>query len=137
MIITNCNCGKKLACGCTLSFSSYIANPVSVLDVGTLQGGTCTFSEYVIDWFRDGAFYLTTGVGNAPDISAYHPFTGAAAIPVAGGTYVPVLRYVVLTGQTTKIFSSKRFSDSCDSSLLNSRLRSDTLRPGATVFLPS
>lgn len=108
MIITDCNCGKKLNCGCTLSFSSYVATSISVLDVGTLSGGSCSFAQYVIDWFRDGVFYMTSGVGSDNDIQAYHPFTGTAAIPVAHGTYVPVLRYAILTGQTTKIFPSKK-----------------------------
>jgi len=102
-----CDCGEQLNCGCTLSFSSYIANPVSSLDVGTLQGGSCTFSEYVIDWYRNGNIELVSGIGSNPEIEALHPFTGAAAIPVQGGTWVPVLRYVILTGQTTKIYSGK------------------------------
>lgn len=111
----DCNCGKKINCGCTLAFSSFVSNPVSVLDVGTLDGGSCSFDEYVIDWFRDGDLYMTSGVGDDPDIEAYHPFTGTAAIPVINGTFVPVVRYVILSGETTKIFPAKKpCQDYCD-----------------------
>lgn len=103
-----CNCGEKVNCGCTLSFSSYVANSVSVLDVGTLQGGSCSFSEYVIDWYRNGEPAMVSGVGYDPDIQSYHPFTGNGAIPVPGGTWVPVVRYVVLDGQTERIFTSPK-----------------------------
>ena len=115
MILTNCNCGEKLDCGCTLSFSSYISNPVSVLDIGSLIGGTCSLDAYVIDWYRNGEFYITSGEGGDDDINAFHPFTGTGAIPVPGGTYVPVLRYVVLSGQSTKLFPDKKeCSNWCD-----------------------
>lgn len=106
MILTNCNCGEKIDCGCTLNFSSYVQNSVSVLDVGVLQGGSCEFDEYVIDWYRNGELYMTSGEGNEPDIQAFHPFTGTAAIPVLDGTYVPKLRYVVIDG--VQIFSGPR-----------------------------
>ena len=103
-----CNCGEKVNCGCTLSFSSHVANSVSVLDVGTLQGGSCSFSEYVIDWYRNGEHAMVSGVGYDPDIQSYHPFTGNGAIPVPGGTWVPVVRHVVLDGQTERIFTSPK-----------------------------
>lgn len=108
MKLTNCNCGELIDCGCTLSFSSYVTNPISVLDVGNLVGTPCTFSEYVIDWYRNGEFYMASGVGSNPEITAFHPFTGSAAIPVISGNYTPVVRYVVLTGETTKLFPTEK-----------------------------
>jgi hypothetical protein len=105
MILTNCNCGEKVNCGCVLSFSNYIQDSISVLDVGTLEGGNCSFDEYVIDWYRDGEHALVSGYGSDPGIEAYHPFTGEAAIPVPGGTWIPVLRYVIFQGTTEKVFN--------------------------------
>jgi hypothetical protein len=113
MILTNCNCGEKVDCGCVLSFSSYIQNSVSVLDVGTLEGGTCSFEEYVIDWYRNGQHAMVSGVGYDPDIEAFHPFTGNSAIPVLSGTYVPVVRYVVISGEQI-FFEKKQCHKWCD-----------------------
>ena len=97
-MITNCNCAERIDCGCTVSFDTYDNNLLSVLSVGKLIGGSCTFDEYVIDWYRNGVKVLVSGKGSNPEIEAYHPFTGQAAIPVPSGTYQPVLRYVVISG---------------------------------------
>lgn len=105
-MITNCTCSEQVLCNCTVSFDTYTANSVSVLSVGNLVGGTCTFSEYVIDWYRDGVHSMVSGIGNDPDIETFHPFTGSAAVPVVGGTWVPIIRYVVISGN--KIYSSKK-----------------------------
>lgn len=107
-MITNCNCGEKIDCGCTLSFSSHVQDAVSVLDVGDLLGGTCSFDEYVIDWYKDGVFYMTSGKGFDPEIQAFHPFTGSSAIPVPSGVYNPFLRYVILTGGSSKLFPTPK-----------------------------
>ena len=106
MKLTNCTCGKKLNCGCTMSFDTYEANSVSRLTVGNLLGGTCIFDEYVIDWYLNGSKVLTTGKGNDPDITAQHPLTGEAALPVVAGTYQPIVRYVVMDGKI--IYPAKR-----------------------------
>lgn len=99
MILTNCNTLEKVICGCTPAFSSYVANSNSVLDVGNLTGGSCTFTAYVIDWYRNGNRELVSGTqGSDPDVTAFHPFTGTASIPVQGGTWVPVIRWVVVGG---------------------------------------
>jgi len=100
MILTNCNCGEKVECGCgTLSFDTYNASATSVLEVGNLVAdGACTLDEYVIDWYRDGQHALVTGKGLDPDIQAFHPMQGSSAVPVIGGTWVPVVRYVVVSG---------------------------------------
>lgn len=99
MILTNCNCEHEVDCGCVLSFDEYVANSLSVLSVGNLLGGDCEFEEYVIDWYRNGEHALVSGVGSDPDIQAYHPFLGLASIPVLPGTWVPVVRYVVIDGE--------------------------------------
>jgi len=106
MILTNCNCGEKVECGCgTLTFDSYVSPAVSVLDIGNLVSSNgCVFDEYVIDWYKDGERYqvdgnnLVSGKGYDPEITAFHPFQGEGAIIVEPGTYVPVLRYVVIDG---------------------------------------
>lgn len=99
MKLSNCNCGKEIQCNCqVLTFDSYNANATSVLEVGNLVGLGCSLQEYVIDWYRDGKLALVTGKGLDPDIQAFHPALGNAAIPVIGGTYVPVVRYVVIDG---------------------------------------
>lgn len=103
MILTNCNCEHEVNCGCVLSFDEYVANSLSVLSVGNLLGGDCEFEEYVIDWYRNGEHALVSGVGSDPDIQAYHPFLGLASIPVLPGTWVPIVRYVVIDGEV--IFS--------------------------------
>jgi hypothetical protein len=100
MIITNCNCGEKVTCGCgTLSFDSYLASSVSVLSVGNLvSSGGCILEEYVIDWYKDGVYYLTSGLGFDADIDTFHPFEGESAVIVEAGIYVPILRYIVIGG---------------------------------------
>lgn len=97
-MITNCNCAEKVNCGCRVSFDSYSDNLFSALSVGNLVGGSCTFEAYVIDWTRDGVHAMTSGKG-VGGLDAYHPFTGAAAIPVQAGQWRPVLRYVVMGGE--------------------------------------
>jgi hypothetical protein len=104
-MITNCNCAERIDCGCTVSFDTYGNNLYSALSVGNLVGSGCTFTQYVIDWYRNGEHAMTSGKG-VPGLDAYHPFTGAAAIPVKAGTWVPVLRYVVLDG--VKVFATPR-----------------------------
>ncbi len=106
MKLTNCTCGKKLNCGCTMSFDTYQANSVSRLTVGNLLGGTCIFDEYVIDWYLNGNKVLTTGKGNDPDITVQHPLSGEAALPVVAGTYQPVVRYVVMDNKI--VYPAKR-----------------------------
>jgi len=109
MILTNCNCPIKIECECgTLSFDYYNAAAVSVLEVGELVSSEsgCILDGYVIDWYVDDVLTLTTGVGDDPDIQAIHPFIGDAAIPVIGGSYVPVIRYLVIDGD--RVFTSPK-----------------------------
>lgn len=101
MILTNCNSLDRVDCGCVVSFSSYVSAGVSVLTVGDLLGTPCTFTAYVIDWYKDSLEnpkQFTTGKGTDPDITFFHPLTGTNALPVEGGTWIPVIRYVVVGG---------------------------------------
>lgn len=100
-MINNCNCPEKVECGCTLSFSSYVTPSVSVLDVGTLVSSGCTIIDYVIDWYRNGEWYMTTASSYAvyPEADGFHPFTGTGALPVIGGTYTAKVRFVVIGGE--------------------------------------
>lgn len=104
-MITNCNCAQRITCGCTVSFDAYSDNLYSALSVGNLTGGSCILEGYVIDWYRNGVHTMTSG-RNIPGLDAYHPFTGASAIPVQAGTWKPVLRYVVIAGE--KVFPHPR-----------------------------
>ena len=99
MILSNCNCGKKVECGCYFSFDSWDNNLISILSVGNLLGGECILDEYVIDWYRDGEHAMVSGKGNDPDIETFHPFVGSEAVPVPPGEWTPVIRYVVIGGQ--------------------------------------
>lgn len=103
-MISNCNCGEKVECGCKPYFDSYETETVSVLSVGNMVSDFCEFDDYVIDWYKDGNWYMASAHADNADnnISAYHPFTGSAAIPVVSGTYVPVVRYAKISGE--KIF---------------------------------
>lgn len=98
MRISNCNCGKQLDCGCVPYFDTFLTNTISVLSVGNLVSDSCVFDEYVIDWYRDNEHAMISGKGYDPDIEAHHPFVGDAALPVVGGQWKPVLRYVVVGG---------------------------------------
>lgn len=105
-MITNCNCSERIECSCTVSFDTYSNNLYSVLSVGNLVGNGCTLDDYVIDWYRDGVHAMVSSKIIKPGIDAYHPFTGSAAIPVKAGTWVPVLRYVVIGGE--KVFPTPK-----------------------------
>jgi hypothetical protein len=100
MILTNCVRVEYVDCGCNPYFDQYQTGLVSKLSVGNLVSATCTFTQYVIDWYVDGVLVLTTGKNKFldPDIEEQHPFynTNALAVTVAG-TYVPVLRYFETT----------------------------------------
>jgi len=85
-------------CGFTIIFP-YTDNTISVLSVGSLSVTGHTLSAYVIDWyFNDIAngIEFTSGLGSDPAITYLHPFTGNAAIPVENGTWIPIIRYIVV-----------------------------------------
>lgn len=105
MRINNCNCGRKIHCGCgTLSFDSYQTGLPSLLNVGNLVSSEgCILDEYVIDWYKDDVLELTTGIGSDPDIDAVHPLTGNSAVPVPPGLYSPVIRYIVVDGKELRV----------------------------------
>jgi hypothetical protein len=98
MRLSNCNCGKRYDCGCVPYFDEFLNNTVSVLSVGNLVSDNCVFDEYVIDWYRDGEHAMVTGKGYDPDIQEFHPFMGEASLPVVGGQWKPIIRYVVVEG---------------------------------------
>lgn len=110
-MISNCNCPEKIDCGCELEFDSYETGTTSVLDVGSLVNvgaEICEIEGYVIDWYRNGELALVSAseVGLTSEATAFHPFTGASAIPVIEGTYIPIVRFIVVNGE--KIFTSPR-----------------------------
>ena len=99
MRINNCNCGRKIDCGCgTLSFDTYSPSTDTLLTVGNLISSGCSLDGYAIEWYRNCVFELLTGVGN-DDFDAIHPLIGTNSVPVPAGTYVPVVRYIIVNGQ--------------------------------------
>lgn len=117
-MISNCNCPEKVECGCELEFDSYETGTTSVLDVGSLVNlgaESCEIEGYVIDWYRDGELAMVSAseVGLTDEATAIHPFTGNSAIPIEGGTYVPVVRFVIIDGE--KIFTTPKLCQKwCD-----------------------
>jgi len=100
---------EETLCGCDVYFDSYANNTYSVLTVGNLVSNNCVIDEYVIDWYRDSianGIQLTTGKGSDTSILARHPLTGNASVPVQSGTWIPVLRYIVISGE--RIYATKR-----------------------------
>ena len=96
---TPCVYVEEIICNCTLSFDVHSNNLLSLLSVGNLLGGTCIFDAYLIDWYLDGEIAFSTGTaGSDPEIISTHPFTGEAAIPVIGGIYTPIVRWVEING---------------------------------------
>lgn len=105
VIVTNSVCGEEIDCNCIVSFDYYEENSISVLSVGNLVGDNCEVDAYVIDWYRDGVHAMVSGKGTDPDIETFHPFIGFEAVPVLAGTWVPVVRYIVVSDDL--IFSSQ------------------------------
>lgn len=111
-MISNCNCAEMIECGCELEFDYYETGTASVLTVGELvdvgSGSNCGFTDYVIDWYYedDTDIKFTTGIGSDPDIVYTHPFIGNESIPVVGGTWKPVVRYIVVDGE--KVFTTPK-----------------------------
>ena len=88
---------------CSPVLSSVTDNGVGLLSVGNMISGACALGNYVIDWYLDstsGPIEFTSGnTGNTdPAIQQFHPFTGSAARPSKGGSWIPVIRYAVLDG---------------------------------------
>lgn len=100
MILTNCNKVELINCGCVPFFSYYVAQTYSMLEVGELISNTCTFSEYVIDWYVNGVLKLTTGKGPEVLDGFQHPLAGTRKIYVQSGVYTPILRKVKILGET-------------------------------------
>lgn len=99
-----------VACtSCNVRFVFTQQNAVGVLVAGNVIsfGSTCTVGEYVIDWYFNSTsnpVEFVTGSPGAPGIDQAHPLVGTTARPVLGGTWIPVIRYIVLNG--TKYYSS-------------------------------
>lgn len=96
------SCIPALCDTCNLYLTLFAQNVVGKLSVGVIASNNCTVGNYVIDWYLDsvspGNLQFTTGKGPDTDIEVQHPFTGNAAIPVIGGVYIPIIRYIYLNG---------------------------------------
>lgn len=106
--IVNKICGVELDWIFNSYFDHYEQNSISVLSVGNLLSNY-VLDAYVIDWYRDGIFEMTSGIGTDPDIESFHPFLGLASIPVLAGLWVPIIRYVVVGG--VRIFRDPNHPD--------------------------
>jgi len=136
-MISNCNCPEKVDCGCELEFDSYETGTTSVLDVGNLvdvsSESGCEIEGYVIDWYRNGELALVSAseVGLTSEATAIHPFTGSSAIPIEGGTYVPVVRFLVIDGE--KIFTTPKLCQKwCNMAITLPEIEVERLNCGST-----
>lgn len=76
---------------------------VGLLSVGNMISSACTLGDYVIDWYLDSITnptqFISGNAGNTdPAIQEFHPFTGNAARPSQGGSWIPVIRYAFFNG---------------------------------------
>ena len=80
----------------------YLSNVVPTtghLNLDYLVSDAQIVGDYVIDWYLNGAVNFTSATADA-GITNYvaHPFTGTNGLPVAGGVYTPVIRWVEING---------------------------------------
>lgn len=126
------SCIPTLCDDCNLYLTLINQNIVGKLSVGNLASNGCTVGNYVIDWYLDSVspsnLQFTTGKGPDTDIEVQHPFTGNSAIPVIGGVYIPIIRYVYLNNI---LYSSDTYPEAIISPDL------ETCLPEITVVDPS
>lgn len=84
-------------CECETSFSYVNTGETSYLDVGVLEATNCDFDSYVIDWLNlDTGNTRVSSNSGGTGIDFVHPIFE----PVEGGTWLPQIRYVVISGIT-------------------------------------
>lgn len=93
---------EPVDCGCTPSFDILTTPSIAEINVGELLGGSCTYDDYVIDWYDelDTLLFTTGKTFTNPDVDLIHPLTGNYAKPMEEGTYTARIRYVVVAGVT-------------------------------------
>lgn len=93
---------EPVDCGCTPSFDILTTPSIAEINVGELLGGSCTYDDYVIDWYDelDTLLFTTGKTFTNPDVDLIHPLTGNYAKPMEEGIYTARIRYVVVAGVT-------------------------------------
>ena len=86
---------------CDLGFDDYSSNSIGRLTAGNLTG-TCTFTDYRINWYRNGDFsspIFTSGKGTLFAPYKYtHPLVGPTSLFTLEGVYTPVVDKIGLDG---------------------------------------
>lgn len=82
-------------CDFAAPYIESIVPTTGYLNVGALVSANETIGDYVIDWYLNGSINFTSATADA-GVTNYvlQPFN----IPVAGGTYTPVIRWVEING---------------------------------------
>lgn len=99
--VVNYVCAAQMCDTCNLSMVT-VNNNIGLLDAGSITSNTCTVGNYAVEWYLNSVspanFQFTSGnsANSDPAIEVFHPFTGVSAIPVIGGTYIPVIKYITL-----------------------------------------
>lgn len=81
-----------------LEFSN-LSPQVGHIKLDYLTSSVAVVGDYVIDWYMDGTLRFTSATADA-GITNYiaHPFSGTLGLPVPGGVYTPVIRWVEVNG---------------------------------------
>jgi hypothetical protein len=88
---------------CDLNFTLLSASTVSQIVAGNLTGSCDTITDYVINWYGPNSTTevgYVSGFGSEFDYQFPHPLTGSSAIFAQGGTYIPVIDKVIISGYT-------------------------------------
>jgi len=98
---------NDLCVTCNLNFDSYSATSVGSITAGIITGDCqSNISDYYINWYGpnnlvDIAF--TSGSGSTFSYQYQQPLSGATSIPVAAGTYTPIIQEIIISGITFSI----------------------------------
>lgn len=88
---------------CDLDFTLLSASTVSQIVAGNLTGSCENITDYVIYWYGPNSTTevgYTSGFGTGFTYQFEHPLTGDSAIFAQGGTYLPVIDKVKISGYT-------------------------------------
>jgi hypothetical protein len=96
-------CSSDFCNTCDLDFTLLSASTVSQIVAGNLTGSCENITDYVIYWYGPNSTTevgYVSGFGNEFDYQFTHPLTGTSAIFAQGGTYIPVIDKVIISGYT-------------------------------------
>jgi hypothetical protein len=96
-------CSSDFCNTCDLDFTLLSASTVSQIVAGNLTGSCENITDYVIYWYGPNSTTevgYVSGFGSEFDYQFPHPLTGTSAIFAQGGTYIPVIDKVIISGYT-------------------------------------